>query len=204
MNEQHWSFPLPGYPQPVGPEVICAGESGVVGVPVNGHPGAFGVRRRHHIHEGIDLYAAEGTPVFAAQAGVVVAVEAFTGPDAGSPWWKNTQAILVEGASGVIVYGELQIIPELVIGKKVEPRDLLGHLSPVLRHDKGRPTTMLHLELHERQTRATVAWNLGEPQPRSLCNPTRFLLMASGNEAPDGPGCRSFSGVERSPAKENK
>ena len=63
----------------------------------DGHPGAFGVERRHHFHEGVDLYTEQGGPVFAVEAGVVVALTPFTGQALGHTWWNDTDALFVHG-----------------------------------------------------------------------------------------------------------
>src|SRR6185369_11326283 len=86
-------------------------------VPLPPHPGAFAAVRAHHVHEGVDLYCPEGTCVTAVEAGEVVAIVAFTGPRAGSPFWLDTDAVLVEGPTGVVVYGELA--PSVVLGASV-------------------------------------------------------------------------------------
>lgn len=174
----HWLFPLPGSPRGLFTDGAGAPPPGTFWVPFFPHPGAFAAERRHHTHEGVDLYAAEGTPVRAVETGTVVAMEAFTGPSAGSPWWRDTQALLVEGPTGVVVYGELRVADGVAVGQTVAAGALLGHLIPVLRHDKGRPMTMLHLELHEPGTRASVAWDPGAPRPNSLRDPTPWLIGA--------------------------
>jgi murein DD-endopeptidase MepM/ murein hydrolase activator NlpD len=138
------------------------------------HPGAFGVVRTHHIHEGVDLYCAAGTPVSAVEAGVVVAVVPFTGPAAGSPWWLDTQAVLVEGESGVVLYGEISA--ETEVGATVDAGQRIGQVVRVLRNDKGRPTAMLHLELHVAGTRNSFGWPLSGPCPATLQDPTPKLL----------------------------
>lgn len=145
------------------------------------HPGAFGVQRKHHVHEGIDLYAPEGTPVCAVEEGVVVAVMPFTGPAAGLPWWLDTDVVLVEGVSGVVAYGEIK--SAVTIGQPVTARQLLGHVVRVLRHDKGRPTCMLHLELHTAGTRETPPWDVLECRPASLLDPTPFLQAVAAGAA---------------------
>lgn len=145
-------------------------------LPLAPHPGAFGVPRKHHVHEGIDIYVPAGTRVHAVEDGVVVKIEPFTGPAAGSPWWHDTQAVFVEGPSGVVVYGE--ILPEegLAEGDFMPAGGIVGTVTPVLRVDKGRPMSMLHLELHVRGTRAAPAWE-GE-RPASLLDPTALLRAA--------------------------
>lgn len=140
------------------------------------HPGAFGARRKHHTHEGVDLYAPEGTPVFAVEAGVVTAVKPFTGPHAGLPWWEDTWAVWVEGDSGVVLYGE--ITPTVVVGKHVGAGECVGQVMRVLRKDKGRPTSMLHLELHQAGSVAAPEW-LGLERPATLRDPTSLLLACA-------------------------
>jgi murein DD-endopeptidase MepM/ murein hydrolase activator NlpD len=146
------------------------------------HPGAFGFIRKHHVHEGVDLYAEEGAEVSAVEDGIVVMIEPFTGPKAGFPHWLDTEAVLVEGASGVVVYGEIAPREDLKIGAHVKAGELLGNVIPVLRHDKGRPRAMLHMELHTRGTTRTAEWKLPQngdkssTKPKSLRDPTPFLL----------------------------
>ncbi len=148
-----------------------------VEIPVGAHVGAFGVTRKHHIHEGVDLYCMPGDFVFAMEPGIVTKVEAFTGEHAGSPWWENTWAVHVGGPSGVIVYGEITPSALAWPGFEIEEGHLIGFVKPVLKEDKGRPTSMLHLELHQPYTRETVAWDLGAPRPETLLDPTPLLLQ---------------------------
>lgn len=107
--------------------------------------GQFGAVRKYDIHTGIDLYCEEGSIVSALEDGIVVAVEDFTGTKANSPWWNDTKAVLVEGKSGVICYGEIE--PCVNVGDLIWAGDTIGK---VLKKNKGRPTTMLHLELYEK------------------------------------------------------
>lgn len=146
------------------------------GLPQGQHPGAFGVTRKHHVHEGVDLYCPQGTPVHAVEGGEVVAVLPFTGPSAGMPWWEDTQVVLVEGLSGVVAYGEVD--PSVPLGARVQTGDLVGTVRRVLKQDKGRPMSMLHLELHAPGTRSCPEWPVGAPKPESLRDPTPLLLAA--------------------------
>lgn len=141
-------------------------------IPVELHVGAFGVQRKNHTHEGIDLYAPEGTAVFAVERGVVVVVEPFTGPAAGSPWWCDTQCVLIEGQSGVVVYGEIsaQVAP----GDMVQSGQQIGTIARVLPKNKGRPQDMLHLELHTHGTRSCPEWV--HDRPITLLDPTPYCL----------------------------
>lgn len=143
-------------------------------IPQYGHPGAFGMVRKHDVHTGVDLYTEEGSPVYAVEAGEVVAVLPFTGPEAESPWWFPTDAVMVEGASGVVLYGEIG--PKVKVGEEIFPGTLLGHVKRVLRNDKGKPMSMLHLELYVPGTKDAVWWTPDQPKPTQLLDPTPFLL----------------------------
>lgn len=147
-------------------------------------PGTFGVARKFEHHTGIDLYADRGTEVVAVEAGIVVLIEVFTGPLAPdpSPWWNNTQAVLIEGSSGVVTYGEVTALVE--VGQVIKAGDVVGVIEdPVLRRFKGRPMAMLHLELAVPGTRTTYWGWLDNPQPKALLDPTPKLREAAGTAA---------------------
>jgi murein DD-endopeptidase MepM/ murein hydrolase activator NlpD len=144
------------------------------GLPLPPHPGAFGVKRKNHTHEGVDLYCPQCTPVTAVEDGEVVAVVPFTGPHCNMPWWLDTWAVLVEGPTGVVLYGE--IAPHIKVGKQVKAGELIGIVLRVLRTDKGRPTSMLHLELRTPGSREWDGWY--DVKPASLLDPTPYLLDA--------------------------
>ena len=151
-------------------------------IPVAPHLGAFGVVRKNHTHEGVDLYVPNGDPVFAVEPGIVVAILPFTGEHCGSPWWHDTWCVMVEGASGVVNYGEIVPRPGLDIGDEVRPIDVVGHVKTVLKKDKGRPMSMLHIELYEAGVREPVEWLPDAPRPAGLLDPTSFLLDSYGYE----------------------
>ncbi len=144
-------------------------------LPEIGDLGAFGTKRKYDIHTGIDLYCERQELVYAIEDGTVVAIEAFTGEHADSPWWNNTWAILIEGASGVILYGEVDHC-HLTVGDKIQEGQFIGWIEQVLKEDKGvTPTSMLHLEVHQPGTRQSFWWHHGEPMPATLIDPTEFL-----------------------------
>lgn len=141
--------------------------------------GIFGAERKHDIHTGIDLYCNPGDPVVAMESGRIVAIEVFTGPHANppTPWWQDTYAVLVEGASGVLVYGEIEPDSNRVVGDMVLPGQMLGKVQTVVTKNKGLPTTMLHLERLAPGSR-TVApvWHRGKPRPAELLDPTELII----------------------------
>lgn len=141
------------------------------------YQGDFGAVRKFDIHTGIDCYCEPQQVIVAVEDGEVVAIEEFTGEFANppSPWWHNTKAVLVEGASGVVVYGEIKPLETIKVGKKIRRGQNIGNVITVLKKDKGLPMTMLHLELYKPGIRETVIWNLGDPQPDNLLNPMEKL-----------------------------
>lgn len=143
-----------------------------------GHPGAFGTVRRNHIHEGIDLYCSNDEPVFAMTDGTVTSIIThFTGPEAGSPWWNQTSAIVIEDIAGVWIYGEIVVTAAVCVGDTVKAGDHIGNVVPVLKVDKGRPMSMLHLERYTLGTIDSVGvWELDSSQPPNLVDPTPELV----------------------------
>lgn len=139
------------------------------------HPksqGTFGAVRKYDIHTGIDLYCDEGESVYAIEDGILIKIVPFTGENAGSPWWEKTDAIMIKGKSGIILYGELQPNINLRIGDQIKEGDNLGHIIRVLKKNKGLPTTMLHLELYKPDYDGEGEWwQHGEKQPHKLMNP---------------------------------
>ena len=146
-------------------------------------PGLFGAHRRYDRHTGVDLYADRGTTVVAVESGVVVLVEGFTGPSAPdpTPWWHDTEVVLVEGPSGVVVYGELAASVQK--GQVVAAESIIGRIkTSLLRVFKGRPMTMLHLELMRPGSQNPVWWRSTETQPSVLLDPTPQLVEAAGSQ----------------------
>lgn len=140
------------------------------------HPGAFGVDRHLHVHTGVDLYAPHGSPVRAMEAGEVISIAWFTGPSIDMPWWNDTRAVYIEGATGVFNYGEIQEFPTLKVGDTVKQGQLIGSVMTVLKKFKGRPMSMLHLELYDHGYVDTwEEWKIGEPKPEHLQDPTPHL-----------------------------
>lgn len=153
------------------------------------YPGEFAAERKYDYHPGVDLYCKPYTPVLAVETGRVVAVEDFTGEFANppTPWWNNTKAVLIESSYGVLGYGE--IIPNVKVGQVVCGGSQIGSVSPVLKKNKGRPTSMLHFEEYYPGTRKTLEWYRDEEltgkhypvAPYGLLNPTALLKLAAVN-----------------------
>jgi len=145
-------------------------------IPVLQHPGAFGVKRHQHIHTGIDLYAPYGCPVRAMEDGEIIKVDWFTGPSINMPWWNDTRAVYVEGETGVFCYGEIQEFPDIKAGRHLKQGEYFGYVLTVLRKFKGRPMSMLHLELYDHgYVDDWREWKIGEEKPEHLKDPTEYL-----------------------------
>lgn len=130
-------------------------------VPVGEHYAAFGVARKYSHHCGVDLHCPEGSRVFAIESGTVV-----------------------EGDTGVVVYGELfQGSTNLQLGAPVSRGEYVGGVKRVLRHDKGKPLSMLHFMLlkHGFKDGDIPSWTLGESKPDGLLDPTALLVQCSIN-----------------------
>jgi murein DD-endopeptidase MepM/ murein hydrolase activator NlpD len=135
---------------------------------------SFAGIRKYDIHTGVDLFCEVGQPVLAMESGIVVNVLPFTGAKAESPWWLETDAVMIEGESGVFLYGEIET--SLKVGEYVQEGQLVGKVVRVLKNDKGKPVTMLHLELYQHGTRDCVWWKLNERCPEQLLDPTAILI----------------------------
>ena len=144
--------------------------------PTKEEPSSFGFVRKHDVHTGVYLYCDEGDFVYAMESGLVVNVEKFTGEWAGTPWWNNTESILIQGLSGVICYGEIEVSESVRNKGYVFEGEIIGKVIPVLKKDKGKnPMNMLHIELYEHGTKESVFWKLDEERPEELLDITDLL-----------------------------
>jgi len=186
-DEPIWDFPFKGI-KPVGItndsySYMHIDTDVEVELPILPHVGAYGVRRRYDMHRGVDLYVPKGVNVYAVEDGVVKDIRPWTGTKANCDWWADTDAISVEGRSGLVVYGEIMINPDLKLDDEIKAGDFIGYVVPVLKKDKGRPMSMLHLELRETGFYRNIdkTWNHnGDPTnpgvPRGSKDPTPYLL----------------------------
>jgi murein DD-endopeptidase MepM/ murein hydrolase activator NlpD len=146
-------------------------------IPKSPHPGSFGYVRKNHIHEGVDLYANDGDNVYAIEDGTVTAIIPFTGEIADSPWWNNTYSILINHKTCALNYGELIPSKDLKVGDTVNAGDIIGQIRTVLKKDKGRPMSMLHIEMYKLGTQEPIKeWSLNTEKPEQLIDPTDLLI----------------------------
>lgn len=143
-------------------------------VPANDSPNAFGAVRKHDIHTGVDLFCQPFEPVYAMEDGIVMAVFPFTGELANTPWWNDTDGVLIKGSIGSFLYGEIHT--DLQVGETVTRGQCIGYVVTVLKKDKGVPMTMLHMELYDQSYVGNgVTHHTYHPKPNILFNPSFFL-----------------------------
>lgn len=150
-------------------------------IPTDNHPGAFGVKRTHDIHTGVDLYCENKQPVYACKGGKVVSIGDFTGKKCGTEWWEDTQYLMIDSGNYVINYGEIEPLESLMVGSIVKAGEFIGRVKRVLPLNKLRQDipnhscSMLHLELYKAGTTKPVDWKLGTLKPEELLDPTPYL-----------------------------
>lgn len=156
-------------------------------IPIGNHLGAYGTKRVYHTHEGVDIYATANSCVYAMGPGYVIDIRPFTGESAGSPWWHDTDCIVVRttlstGDTIDILYGEIEVLPGLDLGSEIAAGDQVGNVQPVLKNDKGRPMSMLHLEMYrsyDRELGPEDGTNgLGQPGNNHTFDPTEMLIKS--------------------------
>lgn len=152
-------------------------------IPIGKHPGSFSALRKGSRHTGVDIYTENNQIVYAVETGKVICIEPFTGKLDNSPWWEDTYCILLEGASGVVCYGEITpacwIKPNHIISKG----SFLGNVKRVIKEGKERPDipghrpNMLHLELYKPGTKQ-ASCGYENSINKFLLDPTPYLIKA--------------------------
>lgn len=116
---------------------------------------AFGALRKHDVHTGVDIYKPVGEAVYALKDSVFVNCEIFTGEEVGFPWWHTTWSVTLKDETGYTIYGEIKPSLEMDLAReqgmenivsRIPKGTFLGTVIQVLKKDKGKPMSMLHLE----------------------------------------------------------
>ncbi len=146
-------------------------------VPIDSHPGSFGVIRKHDTHFGVDLYCQDRTEVFAVEDGVVINIQPFTGEKVESPWWRATFAVYVKGNTGIVCYGEIHEEINVSIGQSIFAGDKIGMVKQVLPDHKLRKDipmhscSMLHMQIYKTFPKP---WDIEKMD--NMIDPTSYLL----------------------------
>jgi hypothetical protein len=131
-----------------------------------------------------------GTGISAnANASASVSVSVSAGA-ASESWCNNTKAIMVEGASGVVVYGGVDPVNILVrVGQTVETREPLGVIGlAVLKSDKDRPMV-------QNPSIAGVCAHMQVSRPLIVHLLFVWSRACAGNVSPGTHGCRLDHGA---------
>jgi len=175
-DKLRWKFPLADFN-------VNGFKPNASGIPIKGHQGSFLFKRTKHIHTGVDLYTIDKQKVYAVESGEIVGIEDFTGTKQETPWWEDTKCMLIEGASGVVCYGEITPSQFLKIGENVKQGQYIGRVKRVLKEGKERPDiaghsiSMLHIEMYKHGiTRAFEEVGENKSDWNDLIDPTQYLI----------------------------
>lgn len=154
-------------------------------IPTYKEPGSFGFKRKFEIHNGVDIYCAENSPVHAVEDGEVIAIKQFTGKQLKMDWWLDTWAICIKGKSGVVCYGEMNQEFNYNIGEQVKAGDILGTVKAVLPAEKIRKdirnhnNAMLHIQLFKdyENDDQLLNWYPNKERNKMLLDPTPYLNL---------------------------
>lgn len=134
----------------------------------------FGAKRKHDYHTGVDLFCEENDEVYSMYDGIVTSVIEFTGYSE-SPWWNDTLAVMVyhPEIQKTFLYGE--ILTKIKVGRTVKAGQEIGRVKTVLKKDKGKPMTMLHMECYKGLQNNAVWWYHDKKCPNNLEDITKYL-----------------------------
>jgi hypothetical protein len=138
-------------------------------------PNRWGYPRKFDVHTGVDLFAPDGEPVYAIENCQVIKTGVFTGESIGMPWWHETHFVAVKGRSGFVLYGEIYP-PKWNKGDSILEGEEIGQIKTVLKVDKGRPMSMLHIELYNCHFDGWCEWELNGIKPAALCNIEQLIF----------------------------
>lgn len=134
----------------------------------------FAAKRKHDYHTGVDLFCEENDEVYSMYDGIVTSVIEFTGYSE-SPWWNDTLAVMIyhPEIQKTFLYGE--ILTKIKVGRTVKAGQEIGRVKTVLKKDKGKPMTMLHMECYKGLQNNAVWWYHDKKCPNNLEDITKYL-----------------------------
>ncbi|HFQ5022150.1 TPA: M23 family metallopeptidase [Vibrio vulnificus] len=136
-------------------------------------PRSFGSNRGARKHAGCDLYAKEGSRVFAMADGEIMKFYEFYG---------GTYALEVKHGKAVVRYGEIsgRLADGVSIGAKIQQGQHIAYVGKVVLKS-GWTGEMLHLEIYDGSATGILRAPLSESpyhRRKDLINPTDILNMA--------------------------
>jgi hypothetical protein len=103
---------------------------------------SIGVPRAGHTHQGLDIFAGKGTPIYPLTSGTV----RVTGDDGGMGGWR----VWIEGDDGNWIYYAHMVAhscDNLKIGQRVGPSDIIGQVDNT--GNAASTASHVHLEIHQ-------------------------------------------------------
>lgn len=135
---------------------------------------AFGASRSEGArrHVGIDLFASHRDIVIACEPGKIVNHYHF---------YSGTHALIQQTDGGVVInYGEVEKDSWNEFGITIGSEVTAGQsIARVGKFSSG--ASMLHFETYKNGTTANQSWPSNEAPPDGILNPTKYLLIVSGN-----------------------
>lgn len=155
MRARYRDF-LPAFLARVGPQPPSALAMPVAGVRVADVAATFGASRGNRPHDGIDIFAARGTPVRAAAPGFVYRIDDLS---------LGGLSVTVVGDGGVrYFYTHFDSVPEtLVEGQYVDVETLIGFVGNS--GNAASTPTHLHLGMYLGEADDLCAWRAVDPLP---------------------------------------
>lgn len=138
------------------------------------HSCGFGSSRKGGHNTGIDLICDPHQEVVAVESGRILAVQNFSEKKP-EPWINMTRVILIEGASGVIAYGNVKEVPGLAEGEYIDAGELIGTVMPIYKSKKNK-ATKFKLEWYTKGTKRRGSWLSCKPKPNNMLDPTPMLI----------------------------
>ena len=132
-------------------------------------PRRFGAERSHgkRLHAGCDLYAPEGTEVFAVKDGTII-----LGP---YDFYQGTIAIEVDHGSFIGRYTEMKnvTVQGIKVGAKITGGQLIGYIGKL----EDINFTMLHFEMYSGKSKGPLTDKTNAPYMRriDLIDPTEYI-----------------------------
>jgi len=126
---------------------------------------SFGAVKKENIHTGIKLHCADRF-IYTIESGKIINI---------LPYFKTSgnnklYSVMIEGESGVFLYGGIRPSRYLKIGNYVDRQHYIG--EALLHHNSK---LMLHLELYKYGTVEPVQWLTTENKPSNLLDPTNII-----------------------------
>ena len=150
------------------------------------NPSGFASKKKYGYHTGVDIICNVNDIVTSVEDGIVTSITNFSRDYTNKkPWINMTKVILVEGESGLIVYGNIKPKKGLRVGDLLDIGDEIGKVMPVYKKHNKTTTAKckLKIEWYKPGTIKRLSWRYDGYKPSSLLDPTPMLISLLTNSA---------------------